>query len=125
MLGALRNLLQKLTGTSAALTNLSLAPDGFVVLRNGEHLASVRWGDVGEITAYRYNGPRSDMITIVFHTLDDLSWVQVKEEWPGWSTVVQGMLQAFPSIPRDWSLALKGPPVYPAAPRITRLFARK
>ena len=98
--------------------------DGFSVERDGITLQRLCWQDVNEITAYRYNGTRTDQITIVFHTSGDDGHTEAMEESNGWSEVVAGMLMAFPTISRDWRFEVEGPPTWPAVPQFTTLYKR-
>ena len=102
MLARFREFASRLFAGHASTAGLQVVPGGFVLSSDGQVLDQVVWDEVREIVAYRYNGPRLDMIALMFHLPGDAHTVQINEEAEGWSQVTDAMLRAFPSLSRDW-----------------------
>ncbi len=73
------------------------------VVRGSDVLATVRWSDIREILAYKYDRVNTDEICLGFVTKESTSdWLEISEEWEGFQEAMEVMQMVFPSIEGNW-----------------------
>src|SRR5437773_2190523 len=98
MIAFLRRLLHRVERPRQieARPSLQLTGGGVAVWHGGNVVASFRWQDVTGIAAFKRDFLTWDDVRLAFRFPD--GWVELSEEWEGWSDVVMEMARRFPSI---------------------------
>ena len=77
--------------------------EGLKVVNGKELLGSFCWSEIKQIIAYKYDNFSYDEICIGFVPKQrDESWLEISEEWEGFSQAKREMETVFPSINKEW-----------------------
>jgi hypothetical protein len=88
---------------------ICMTAEGFQLRQGSEATADVNWADVRKIVSYKHDNFSHDEIIVAFN-LASGEVVEISEEWPDFSSVVEEMKRRFPNIPGDWYSNIMLPP---------------
>ncbi len=90
---------------------IRLTNDGLQLTHGDKITAEISWSNVTKIITYKYDNFTTDEICVAFRTWRESdAWLEVSEEWLGFSELMKVMKQRFPEINSGWYMAVMQPP---------------
>ncbi len=95
---------------------------GFGLWKDGRNLAAGKWSDISSLRAYTRDTPENPICLVI--QLRDGSEVEIQEDAPGWSSLVNALPTKLPGTPppEEWITEIR---LVPSAESERPLFTRK